>query len=63
MCMVLNKLSYIKIGFYIKIYFEGGMSDTSIELKGLAWDHERCWAPLELGAKEFNGMHPYHPMG
>ncbi|CCN38616.1 putative Extracellular solute-binding protein family 1 [Vibrio nigripulchritudo SO65] len=56
--MVLNKLSYIKIGFYIKIYFEGGMSDTSIELKGLAWDHERCWAPLELGAKEFNGMHP-----
>lgn len=32
----------------------------SVTLKGLAWDHRRCWGPLDASIPEWQAAHPDH---
>ncbi len=34
------------------------MQNKTIQLRGLAWDHERCWGPLEASASQFQTKYP-----
>lgn len=34
------------------------MPKDNIALKGLAWDHERCWGPLETSVSKYQNEHP-----